>query len=234
MRLLSEVIRDLWSATKNVIPLIAVLLAFQLFVVKKPVQHGGVVGLGILFVVLGLFFFLTGISMSLLPLGNEVGRGLVVVDSVWLIVILAFAMGYASTLVEPGLRALAGEVEEVSIGAIGQTSLIHVVALGVGGGMALGVFKILNGIPTQKIIVPMLLLSSVLILLTPEKYVGIAFDCASATTGPVNIPVNMAIAIGLAQVVKRADPLLNGFGVVGLTSLGSVITVLILGMIRGR
>ncbi len=234
MRLLSEIVRDLFSAAKNVIPLISVLLLFLVSVVKKPIQNPGIVSLGILFVVLGLFFFLTGISMSLLPIGNEVGRSLVMLDNVWLIVALAFAVGYASTLVEPGLRSLAGEVEEVSVGAISQTPLVHVVALGVGLGMALGVFKILSNIPTEKVIVPMMLLSAILILVAPAQYVGIAFDCASATTGPVNIPVNMAIAIGLTQVVKRSDPLLNGFGVVGLTSLGAVVTVLIFGLIRGR
>ena len=58
-----------------------------------------------------------------------------------------------------------------------------------------------------------------------------AFDSASATTGPVNIPINMALAIGLAKVLGEVDPLLNGFGIIGLTSMGSVLTVLLLGII---
>ncbi len=233
MRLLSDAARNLWLAARNVIPMIAVLLVFQFLIARRPLSHGRVFCLGTLFVVLGLFFFLTGVSMSLLPLGDEVGRGLVLLDNKLLVILVAFAVGYTSTLVEPGLRSLAGEVEEVSVGAIRQTLLIHTVALGVGAGMALGVFKILNRIPTRNVIVPMLIASGVLALLTPAEFAGIAFDCASATTGPVNIPINMAIAIGLSSVVKSADPLLNGFGVVGLTSLGPVLTVLLLGMTKG-
>jgi hypothetical protein len=67
--------------------------------------------------------------------------------------------------------------------------------------------------------------------LAPEKMVGIAFDCASATTGPVNIPINVALALGLSRVVEGSDPLLNGFGIVGLSSLGTIIAVLMLGII---
>jgi hypothetical protein len=80
-------------------------------------------------------------------------------------------------------------------------------------------------------IIPILVLTAVLILFAPEEFVGIAFDAASATTGPVNIPINMAIAIGLAYALGGADPLLNGFGLVGLTSLGTMVTVLVLGIL---
>ena len=56
-------------------------------------------------------------------------------------------------------------------------------------------------------------------------------DCASATTGPVNIPINMALAIGLASMLEVTDPLLAGFGIVGLTSMGTILSVLSLGIL---
>ncbi len=55
----------------------------------------------------------------------------------------------------------------------------------------------------------------------PEQYIALGgMDSASATTGPVNIPLNLAIALGLAKVIEHADPLLSGFGLIGLTSFG--------------
>jgi hypothetical protein len=56
-------------------------------------------------------------------------------------------------------------------------------------------------------------------------------DTASATTGPVNIPLNMALAIGLTKILQNTDPLLSGFGIIGLTSIGSMISVLTLGIL---
>lgn len=234
MRIISDIARNLWVAARNVLPMIAVLIFFQTLVLKRAIPDWRSFGLGLIFVILGLFFFLKGISMSLLPLGGEVGRSLVVLDSKYLIIAIAFVLGYASTLVEPGLQALAAEVEEVSIGAIRKGILVHTVALGVGLGMSLGLLKILNNIPSRNVILPMMVLAGILVLLAPEEFVGIAFDSASATTGPVNIPINMAIAIGLANVISNVDPLLNGFGLVGLTSLGPTLTVLILGILSRR
>ena len=65
--------------------------------------------------------------------------------------------------------------------------------------MGIGIYKILNNISYIKIVVPLLLIILVLIFLAPEEFVSIAMDSASATTGPVNIPLNMALAIGLIR-----------------------------------
>ena len=129
-----------------------------------------------------------------------------------------FLIGYCGTLVEPALRVLALEAE-ISIGALPANVLLHAVAIGFGLGMALGVFKILQGIPISKIILPFLVLFIILAFVVPEQYIALGMDSASATTGPVNIPLNLAIALGLAKVIEHADPLLSGFGLIGLTSL---------------
>ncbi|HOB30945.1 MAG TPA: DUF1538 domain-containing protein [Bacillota bacterium] len=231
MRIFVELVQSLWEAARNVLPLMLMLIVCQVLILKRSIPNVRSFGVGLAFVILGLFFFLEGISLSLIPMGEEVGRNLVLLDNKVFIIIIAFVIGYASTLVEPGLQALAAEVEEVSIGAIRQKILIHTVAIGVGSGMALGLLKILNNIPSRNMIIPILIITTVLILFAPEEFVGIAFDAASATTGPVNIPINMAIAIGLAYSVGGADPLLHGFGLVGLTSLGTMVTVLVLGIL---
>ncbi|HPV13706.1 MAG: DUF1538 domain-containing protein [Bacillota bacterium] len=231
MRIFVELVQSLWEAARNVLPLMLMLIVCQVLILKRSIPNVRSFGVGLAFVILGLFFFLEGISLSLIPMGEEVGRNLVLLDNKVFIIIIAFVIGYASTLVEPGLQALAAEVEEISIGAIRQKILIHTVAIGVGSGMALGLLKILNNIPSRNMIIPILIITTVLILFAPEEFVGIAFDAASATTGPVNIPINMAIAIGLAYSVGGADPLLHGFGLVGLTSLGTMVTVLVLGIL---
>jgi len=81
-------------------------------------------------------------------------------------------------------------------------------------------------------LIPLLLILAVLIYFVPKEFIGIAFDSATSTTGPVNIPLNMAIAIGLTRILGSTDPLVDGFGVIGITSLLPIISVLILGLIR--
>ena len=225
------ILKDLWETIGSVLPLAIILVFFQLIILKKPIKNIKEFILGIFLCIFGLHFFLKGIFLSLHPLGNSVGESIVVLNNKWLIVVAAFAIGYLGTLVEPALKALALEVEEVSVGAIPRKTLIHAVAIGFGSGMGIGVYKILNNIPFSKIATFLLLLIVILILFTPEEFVSIAMDSASATTGPVNIPINMAIAIGLAKVLENVDPLTCGFGIIGLTSIGAVISILALGIL---
>lgn len=224
-------LNDLWETARSVLPLVLALAFFQLVILRKPIKNVKEFIIGVLLSIFGLHFFLKGVSMSLLPLGDSVGGNLVVLDRKWLIVAIAFVIGYFGTLVEPALKTLALEVEEISIGAIPNKVLIHAVAVGFGAGMGIGVYKILNNISYVKVVAPLLLVILVLIFFAPEEFVSIAMDSASATTGPVNIPLNMALAIGLAKVLENVDPLLSGFGIVGLTSVGAVISVLILGIL---
>ncbi|MCK9267679.1 MAG: DUF1538 domain-containing protein [Alkaliphilus sp.] len=225
-----EVLAPLWETIRSIIPLTAIMAFFQLVVLRKPIDNLKEFLLGFILAVLGLHLFLKGATMSLLPLGDSVGRNIHILERRWLIVIIAFIIGYLGTLVEPALKALALEVEELSIGTIRYKVLIHGVAVGFGLGMAIGVTKILLNIPYIKIVVPLLILIVILAFFAPEPFAAIAFDSASATTGPVNIPLNMALAIGLATVIKTVDPLISGFGIIGLTSIGAMISVLVLGI----
>lgn len=226
-----DALKAIWDTAKNVLPIVLFLCAFQLIILKKPIQNVKTLFIGVILSIVGLHLFLKGISMSLFPLGDFVGRNLIVTNNKYLIAVFAFILGYFATLVEPGLRALAMEVEEISIGAIPSKVLIHAVAIGFGLGMSTGMVKIINNIPTKRIIFPILLLAMVLGYFAPREFVDIAMDSASATTGPVNIPLNMAIALGLSKILETSDPLLNGFGIIGLTSMGAVISVLVLGIL---
>ncbi|MDD3839153.1 MAG: DUF1538 domain-containing protein [Clostridia bacterium] len=228
--MLIRFIKDLWETARNVVPIIVVLITLQTVVMRKEISDIKVFILGCIFSILGLHLFLKGVTTALIPLGEGVGRGLIQLERKYLIVVFAFMLGYASTLVEPALKALALEVEEISIGAIPEKVLINTVAVGFGIGLSIGIAKILNNIPTKKILIPLLVITLILTYFAPDEFVGIAFDSASATTGPVNIPINMALAMGLAKILGEVDPLLNGFGIIGLTSMGTVLTVLSLGI----
>lgn len=226
-----EILSPLWETMKGILPLTVIMAIFQIIILRKPIENVKEFGIGIILAVIGLHLFLKGTNMSLIPLGDSVGRNLYVLNNKWLIVLVGFIIGYFGTLVEPALKTLALEVEELSVGAIPHKVLLHGVAAGFGLGMAIGLFKIISNVPYVKIIAPLLILVIILAFLAPEPYPSIAMDSASATTGPVNIPLNMALAIGLASIIESADPLLSGFGIIGLTSIGAMVSVLILGIL---
>jgi hypothetical protein len=226
-----EILRDIWGTAKTVLPLALILVILQIVVLKKPIKNLKEFIIGIILSIAGLHFFLKGVFMSILPLGDSVGGNIAILDNKLLIVAISLVIGYLGTLVEPALKTLALEVEEVSVGAIPNKVLIHAVAIGFGLGMGIGVWKIINNISFIKIVIPLIFVIILLIPFVPKEFVSIAMDSASATTGPVNIPLNMAIAVGLAKSLENVDPLTSGFGIIGLTSIGAVISVMVLGLL---
>ena len=65
-----EMLDTLWATVTDVLPIATIILAFQLFVLRRPVPHLPQVLLGFVYVLLGLAFFLQGLEMALFPLGQ--------------------------------------------------------------------------------------------------------------------------------------------------------------------
>lgn len=221
----------LWQTAKSVLPLVAVLIFFQGVVFRRPFGDIKLIFWGMLLTLVGLHLFLKGISLCLVPLGEMVGTNLFRLGHPVFILLAGFVIGFVATLVEPALRDMAMQVEEISVGVISHKVLLYVVATGFGLGMALGLWRLLHGYRFLWLILPLLGLLLIGVMLCPSPYRALALDTASATTGPVNIPVNMAIALGLASVLEGLDPLTAGFGLVGVTSCCASLAVLVLGLL---
>ena len=71
----------------------------------------------------------------------------------------------------------------------------------------------------------------VLSFFTPPQFVPVAFDSGGVTTGPVAVPVILALGIGFSSVLAGKSPLSDGFGLIGLASIGPVIGVMVMGVI---
>ncbi len=67
--------------------------------------------------------------------------------------------------------------------------------------------------------------------MTPPDFVPIAFDAGGVTTGPVTVPFILALGIGTASVLGGRSSIADGFGLVGLASIGPIIGVMLLGVI---
>ena len=225
------ILKEFWDVVKSTAPLVLVLFTMKLLL-KSPVDSARQFVVGFIFVLLGLFVFQKGIDMCLVPLGNDVGRAFPNLPSRGLIILACLAIGFASTLVEPALRVVAAQAEEVSAGALRSNTLVYSTAFGCAVGMGLGIAKVLYNLPSAYFYIPLLIVLLVISFFAEDLIIGLAWDCASATTGPVNIPINSAIAIGLAAVLPGVDPMRVGFGLVGLTCLGAAVSVLLASMIR--
>jgi hypothetical protein len=70
----------------------------------------------------------------------------------------------------------------------------------------------------------------VLTLLSSEKFVNIGWDSAGVTTGPITVPLVIAMGLGVGNSVGVVE----GFGIISMASVCPIISVLTLGLIVER
>jgi len=160
---------------------------------------------------------------SFTPLRGPLFEGIL---GVLVVVLFGFMMGYSATLAEPALNALGATVEELTVGTFRKTLLMQAVAIGVGVGIALGGAKIIYDWPLIWILVPLYLALMVLTVLSSEDFVNIGWDSAGVTTGPVTVPLVLAIGLGISAQVGSVE----GFGILALASVCPILAVLIVGL----
>ncbi len=145
-----------------------------------------------------------------------------------LILSLAFAwgLGFGATVAEPALNALGATTENLTNGVFKKKTLIIAVSLGVAIGIATGLVKLIFNLPLVWLILGGYLLAFVLTIFSSEAFVNVAWDSAGVTTGPITVPLVLAMGLGFGQATNAVE----GFGILSMASIGPILTVLITGL----
>jgi hypothetical protein len=221
---ISEVLRA-------VLPIILVIVILDLGVLGVPPSALLHFLLGSGMVVLGIALFLSGVKAGLLPVGEAIGSELPARGSLALVVLGAFLFGFLATVAEPDVRVLAGMVDTVSRGGIPEEPLIVVIAVGVGFFVAVAVLRIIFAVPLAYLFAAGYGTVLILAPFTPPDFLAIAFDAGGVTTGPLTVPVILALGIGVSAVLAGRSALADGFGLIGLASLGPILGVMVMGVV---
>jgi hypothetical protein len=223
---LYEIFMELLIVIRDVLPILVVIFFFQYAIIRKPVAHLHKIITGIIMVVLGLYAFIVGLEMGLFPIGESIAYQLTEMKNNLLIYLFAFLIGFATTMAEPALLAIAIKAEEISEGNIKQNILRMVVALGVAIGIGLGTYRIVAGDPIHYYIIAGYLLVIIFTYFAPKYIVPIAYDSGGVTTSTVTVPLVAALGLGLAENIEGRNPLIDGFGLIAFASLFPMLTVM--------
>jgi len=219
---------------KDVIPILGIIFFFQYVVLKKPIKDLKTVMVGFGLVIVGLYAFIVGLEMGLFSLGETMAYQLTRGDNHFIIYAFGFAIGFATTMAEPALTAIAKKAKEISDGKINDFALRMFVAFGVAFGIALGSFRIVDGGHIVYYIIAGYLAVITLTVISPKYIIGIAYDSGGVTTSTVTVPLVAALGLGLATNIDGRDPLVDGFGLIAFASLFPMITVMLYGVIADK
>lgn len=231
--MLSRIKEFLIEIVKTVGPVITAVTILQFTVVNMPLMIYFRFLFGAFLVIIGLLLFMKGIRLGLLPIGDLVGSEIPKKGSILLVLFVAFFMGTAITIAEPDVRVLSYQVDIVSDGAIDRNILILMIAVGVGIFVCLAMFRIMKGIPIRYLLIGGYAIIFILSFFTPANFLPVSFDAGGVTTGPVTVPFILSIGLGTAGVLGGKSSFSDGFGLIGLASIGPIISVMLLGVIYG-
>jgi len=245
--MLNQIGSTIVTTFHDVLPIAAILFGFQFAVIRKPLPNLGRVLMGFLWVLIGLSLFLIGLEWALFPLGRlmaqqltdptflasvnnvevvtESVRELVWTDYYW-VYLFAFLIGFATTIAEPSLIAVAIKANEVSGGSIGVWGLRLSVALGVAIGISLGCYRIVVGDPIHWYIMAGYVVVVLQTLVAPKLIIPLAYDSGGVTTSTVTVPLVAALGLGLAETVPGRNPIIDGFGLIAFASLFPIMSVM--------
>ena len=233
---------EIIAGVQSIVPLVLFLFLVLKILLKEKVPEPGILFYGLCLSVLGMIIFNIGLSYGLAKLGSQSGSFVpaafapienvegspLYVYSVGVLIAAFFAwiLGFGATLAEPALNALGQTVENLTNGAFKKSMLMYAVSIGVGFGISLGVLKIIFEIPISYLLLPGYILGLVLTALSSEEFVNVAWDSAGVTTGPVTVPLVLAMGLGFGSAVNAVE----GFGILSMASICPILSVLITGL----
>ncbi|NNE98600.1 MAG: DUF1538 domain-containing protein [Pyrinomonadaceae bacterium] len=230
-------LKKLWSATTDLIPIILVVVFFQIVVIQQPFPNVWEILVGSIFVILGLMLFIEGLEIGLFPIGETLAYALSKKGSLIWLIIFSFALGFSTTIAEPALIAIAKEASKISAdaGLIDKSSsTMDVYALGlrlsvavsVGLAIVIGVIRILKGWKLYYLIIGGYIVVMLMTVIAPREIIGLAYDAGGVTTSTITVPLVAALGVGLSNTIKGRNPLIDGFGLIAFASLLPMIFVM--------
>ena len=240
------------AALRAIIPLCLFLYFVLRLILNQRLNKENDVGVGVTFALIGMALFGLGIALGLTPLGAQLGSNIPLAFAEitpWgldyaegplfgeghtgkLVAIgFAFFLGYGATLAEPALNALGDTVERITVGAFRKKLLMQAVAIGVGLGIGAGIVKMAYGLPLIWMLIPPYTLVLFLTWRAPDSFVNFGWDSAGVTTGPITVPLVLAMGLGVGANIPGVN---DGFGILALASVGPIMTVLAVGLYTQR
>ena len=227
---------------RAILPLVLFLFLVLKFLLGEKLPHAREVFLGIALTIIGMCIFNIGLTYGLSKLGDVAGSlvpsafmGIEGVEDspifgygagLLLALIFAWILGFGATVAEPALNALGITTEELTNGVFKKKKLIISVSFGVAFGICLGLAKLIFDWPLVWLIVPGYAIAIVLTAFSSETFVNIAWDSAGVTTGPITVPLVLAMGLGFGNATNAVE----GFGILCMASIGPIISVMVTGL----
>lgn len=225
--LLPEIFKKVVNA---LLPLLAVIIIFQIFLLKMPSRQVRKIAIGTIYTFIGLVIFLLGVEGGFIPAGRAVGEKVATVANGNLLVPLGLIFGALVVSAEPAVWVLTKQVEEISAGHIRRPLLLFSLSAGVALAVALAMLRIRFGFSIWYYLLPSYALALILTIFCPPFFTTIAFDSGGVASGPMSSTFIMSFALGASHALG-GNVIMDAFGVVAMIAMIPLVAIQFLGVL---
>lgn len=231
------------SSTLSILPIVIIVLVLsipQLNIIALHKWDYIMIGVGTLALIFGLSLFQIGASSGIIKVGEYMGSSLSKQSNLFIVILFGFALGTLITCAEPSILIFSKQVTIIPDNtALNAVILIGSIAAGVGIFVVIGVMRVIfqRSLKLWYLLFYMItFLLIVLIALDPQKaqLLPIIFDSGGVTTGSATVPFILALGAGVAAVRGGKNSSNDSFGLVGIASIGPILTMCILILIKSN
>ncbi len=224
-------VNSLITSSLSIVPMIAIVFILSVTGLAPLDWARGdywLLFIGMIILILGLATFQVGASQSLTKVGEYMGSSLSKQKNLFIVIIFSLALGALITVAEPSILIVTKQVSSIN-----PVLLIGSIALGVGVFVVIGVLRIIfhKSLKVWYVLFyAITFMILILVILDPAKakFIPFIFDSGGVTTGSATVPFILSLGAGIAMVRGGKNARNDSFGLVGIASIGPIITVTIL------
>lgn len=221
--------KQLVDVGRTTLPISALIIILDVLLLEPSVTEFSSILLCCALIVLGFTLFLYGVDIGVIPMGIAIGSEMPKRNSVPFIIAVVFIISITVTIAEPDISVFSNMVCRV-YSTVQFWPLVLSIAVGVGTFLVIAAMRLILNISLRLLLTIGYAVVIMLALITPEAFLGVAFDAGGVTTGPMTIPVLLAMGMGICITIASRNSM-SGFGMIGLASIGPIIALLIYGML---
>ncbi len=186
-------------------------------------------GIGIVYVFVGLTVFLTGANVGFVPTGTVIGTSLAGYFFGIPLIPVGMLLGYFIVKAEPSVYVLNKLVENMSAGAISGKTTGFGLSVGVAAALGLSTLRIITGLNIMWILVPGYAIALGLSFFVPKIFVGISFDSGGVASGTMMSAFVLPLCTGACEALG-GNVMTDAFGCVALVAMAPIISIQLCGL----
>lgn len=220
----AQLVVSLEEVVAVLLPILTIFILLQILRLRLSRTKLIKILVGILYTIVGLSVFLTGVNVGFMPVGRFLGGHIAKSAYSWILVPLAALLGYFIVAAEPAVHVLNKQVEDITSGAISQRVMQIGLSVGVSLAVCLSMIRILYQIDIWYFLLPGYAIALIQTRFTPKVFTAIAFDSGGVAAGTMAAAFLLPFGVGVCEALG-GNIMTDAFGMIAMIATLPLITI---------